>query len=314
MQYLENIIVGQTNAKNKLEVYKNSFSKSGRLPFLLIAGARGGGKTKLTREFHRTLNRPNGSTPPLIEVNAAAIKNTDQFFSTWYPMWRNNKAVLFIDEVHNLDAKLSELFLTILEKDPNPVRRIRVESREMGEQEFIFDFSEQSIVFATTDQQKLGGPLKDRLTQITLAEYDDEELYTIFKMNLRCAFDESLKDEIISVFRGHPRSCVELAETLDHYADGTSSFIFKKEWNDFRKIMGVHDYGFNEAELTIIKALGENRSCSLNQLAALTNFSRSVIQNDYEKHIMRKGMLDIDGKRRLTVKGNEFYVKTFIKR
>lgn len=312
--FLENSIIGQASAKNKLEIFANSYKRNGQLPFLLITGAKGEGKTKLTREFQKELKRPNSDeTPRLIEVNAASIKNTNEFFSSIYPKWREEKATLFIDEVHNLNAKLSELFLTVLEKDPNPVRRITVPaSSDMPEQEHLFDFREMSIIMATTDQQKLKDPLKDRLTMISLASYDDDELYAIFMKNVKSDIEHCLKDEIISLFRGNPRSCVSLAELVDHYAasKGKTS-ISEKDFQNFRQIMGVHDHGLNEAELKIIKVLG-NRPHSLNQLAGVTGYSKSVIQQDYEKYLMRLGFLDINVKRSLTGKGTEFFLKKFV--
>jgi Holliday junction resolvasome RuvABC ATP-dependent DNA helicase subunit len=135
-------IIGQYQAKAKLSVFSQAYSNSGRLPFLLFEGERGGGKTKLVREFRRSLKRPDGSTPPIIEINAASIKSMNIFAGQVYPVWRNEKAILFIDEVHELaetgaGRQILTYLLTILERDPNPIRRVTYNDREMGEMELF---------------------------------------------------------------------------------------------------------------------------------------------------------------------------------
>lgn len=306
--YLPNII-GQQEVKTRLSIYKGSFKVSGKLPFLLFTGARGDGKTKTIREFRKTLEDKNGDTPPILEVNGASIKNAENFFLQIYPVWKKNNAILFIDEVHNIPTELQELFLTILEKDPNPVRRITYTHREEGEVEYDFDFRKMGIVMATTDQQKLKNALLDRLTKISIQPYTKQNLFDIFELNCNVTASESIKSDIVRVFRGHPRACVELAEELDHFASAKgATYINKPLWEEFCLIMGIFEYGLNDAELRIVKILGERQKQSLNALSAATGFSRSVIQNEYEKALLSKGLIDIDGKRMLTSLGRDFYL------
>lgn len=308
-EYLSTII-GQTALKQRLEIYSGSFAKTGRLPFLLLKAARGSGKTKVVREFKKTLVRPNGGAVPLLEVNAATVKNCEQFFEQVYPVWKNNGAVLFFDEAHNLPVKLQEIFLTVLEKDPNPVREVTYNHREIGDVTYEFDFTKMSVVFATTDHQKMLAPLLDRFTEISLAPYSEDELFTIFKKNAKTMIGNDMKQDFISVFRGHPRACVELAEQLDHFAAARNiRSIDRKSFTEFCSVMGIHDLGLNDGEMMIIKILAQDGACSLNSLAAKTGFSRSAIQKDYEYGLLKKGLIDIDLKRRLTKKGHEFFLK-----
>lgn len=310
-EYLPNII-GQNSVKNRLRIYKQSYSKTGRLPFILFTASRGSGKTKFIREFRSTLKNQNGDTPPIMEVNAAAIKNADSFFDQIYPVWTNNNAVLFLDECHELPDKLCQIFLSILDKDPNPVRRVTYEHREMGPVDYDFDFRKIGIVMATTDAQKLPAPLLDRLTEISIGSYSEDDLFKIFQKNLNCNVSEHITRKIKSVFRGHPRACVELAEELDHYADAHSlTYINREHFDDFCNVMGIHPFGLNNAEMQIIKVLGERGSCSLNSISAATGYSKSVIQQKYEYSLLHKGLIDIDGKRMLSSKGRELYLSEF---
>lgn len=306
--YLPNII-GQAELKQRLDIYRRSFEQQNKLPFLIFTGGKGNGKTKLIREFRQTLRKNNGDTPPIMEVNGAAVKSAESFLQSYYPHWINNNAVLFIDEAHNIPSELQELFLTILEKDPNPVRRITYTHREEGEVDYEFDFRKISIVFATTDQQKLKKALLDRLTKISIQPYSTKNLFDIFQLNCKTRTSDEISGDIVKVFRGHPRACVELAEELDHFASAKGvTYINKPLWDEFCLIMGIYQYGLNDAELKIIKLLGERQKQSLNAIAASTGFSRSVIQNEYEAALLGKGLIDIDGKRMLTKLGRELYL------
>jgi Holliday junction resolvasome RuvABC ATP-dependent DNA helicase subunit len=148
MTYLDNII-GQQAAKTRLKIYSESYKTNGILPFLLVVSARGCGKTKLVREFRKNLVREDGSRPPMLEMNCATISNAGQFFSQIYHQWVDNEAVLFGDELHALPVGLQEVFLTILEKDRNPIRRVT-----FNDVDYTFDFTRISFIGATTDHQK----------------------------------------------------------------------------------------------------------------------------------------------------------------
>jgi Holliday junction DNA helicase RuvB len=308
MQYLQNII-GQENVKTRLGIYGKSYKKSGVLPFLLVISARGYGKTKLIREFRKTLEREDGSRPPILEVNASTIKSADQFLLQVFDTWKDNDACLFLDECHALPPKLAELFLTVLEKDANPVRRITFNHKD-GPFDYEFDFTKMSIVMATTNHEKLSKPLNDRLTKICLEGYSDDNLFQIFKNNCKTKIDPAIEKEIKMVFRGHPRNCVELADNLDHYAAAFGHTIINKEnWDEFTTIMGIHNFGLDEAELRILRLLGERGPCSLNAIAATTGYSRSVVQNEYEHALLGRGLMEINQQRCLTRKGREFYMQ-----
>ena len=304
-QYLDNI-VGQSSVKTRFAIYRDSYKRDGVLPFIIVTSSRGSGKSKLVREFRKTLVRQDGSKPPLIEVNCASIKSAEGFFNQLYHTWVDNSAVLFFDEVHMLPQRLQEIFLTVLEKDRNPIRRIT-----FGGEEYLFDFTQISFICATTDHQKIGGALDDRLTKISLAQYNKEELFEILKHNLEGVdICHKIQPLIKDIFRGHPRHCVEIAEDLQKYAAAKSiSKIEEHQWGEFCSIMGIHDHGFNEAEMAIIRVLGERGESSLEALAASTGFSRGAIRSRYEHALLSRGVMEIGAKRILTAKGRLFYHK-----
>ena len=159
---------------------------------------------------------------------------------------------------------------------------------------------------ATTDQQKLVEPLRDRLRDIAFEEYKNKELYDIFHDNLEWSADiaDSAKEDIVSSFRGNPRDAVVKAEDLKIYVAARNvKKVTKQIWEEFSDTMGVKKFGLTASEMSIVKALGERGAMTLNGLASVTGFQRGAIQKDYETMLIKKRLLKIDTKRELTKKG-----------
>lgn len=303
-------IIGQKSAVAKLQIYAKSYSRTNRLPSLLLTGARGNGKTKLVREFHKTLKDKNGDRPPLIEINGSSVKKVSDFYNQVVPKWKELGAILFLDEIHAIGDNVKENFLTLFEVDENPVRRIVVPDKEEGMIEYEIDFTKVSFICGTTDQQKLSEALLDRFTEVSLQDYSEDELMEILKMNCRIKLCSSIEDRVKHTLAGHPRDAVQKANDLDHFAKALGiSLIGQEEWIDFCEIMGVNPYGLTQAELRVLKTVGERVSASLNAISAATGFSRKVIQGTYEKSLMRKNLLEINQKRFLTPKGKALFDK-----
>jgi len=295
--------IGQTSVKRTLSVYIKSYKETGRLPFLNLTTQKGGGKTFFVRKFREALERPDGTRPPMLEVNGSTIRNARSFFDQVFPVWQEHKAFLFIDEGHNLPKDLQEVFLTALNVDKNPVRTVSFDGES-----YVFDFNQMSLCMATTNQEKLCEPLRDRLEDISFQEYDEEELFEVYQNNLECKvdLDQSIKQDIISVFRGNPRDAVKKAQSTKTYAAAANARkITQKVWGDLCSAMSINPNGLSHSEIQIVKALAQRGEMSLNGLASVTGFQRAAIQRDYEQLLVRKNIMKIDGKRSLTHKGKK---------
>ena len=144
-----------------------------------------------------------------------------------------------------------------------------------------------------------------------MEQYTKEELFTILKKNTDIDICRTIESKIKDIFRGHPRDCVKIAENLEKYAMAKNlDKIEESHWDEFCKIMGIHEHGFSNAEIQIIKALGEKGGeASLEALSASTGFTKGVIRQRYEHALLKRGMLEISSKRLLTRSGNLFYQK-----
>jgi Holliday junction resolvasome RuvABC ATP-dependent DNA helicase subunit len=296
--------IGQESVKRTLSVFIDSYKATNRLPFINLTTQKGGGKTFFARKFREALQRPDGTRPPMLEINGKTIKNARSFFEQVYPLWVEHSAFLFIDEGHNIPKDLQEIFLTALNVDKNPIRNVTTEDGS-----FTFDFSKLSLCMATTNQEKLCEPLRDRLRDISFEDYSSEELYNIFESNLeeKVSVDSTAKKEIISVFRGNPRDAVVKAQDVQTYAAATNLKVFTKTvWSQFCKAMGVNPMGLSNSEIQIVKTLRDRGAMTLNGLSSVTGYQKQAIQKDYEQILMRKNLLQIDVKRKLTGEGIAF--------
>ena len=306
-------VIGQKRLKGQLSIFAESFRQKGVAPFLFFEGPRGSGKTYLTREFCKELVDRQGRPRPMIEVPASEASNMASFLNIWYPKMRDDNAVLFFDEAHKLHNSVQNGLLIVCDKKKDPRRQYRFEDPEMGERTIDFDFRNYCMFFASTDKQKLLGPLKDRFTPLVIGEYSKDDLWEIFEMSLHdCEVSPNIRDDIAAIFRGHPRSCVELADNLDHYASARQvKYINGAQWDDFREIMGIHDYGLNEIELRIIRILGTFGPQALQDLAAKTELSKGVIQQEFEMHLKKQNLITVHQKRQLTGDGHKLFRKVF---
>ena len=298
-------VVGQESAKATPELYIDAYKETERLPFINLVSQKGAGKSFLVRKFREGLRRKDGSRPPILEVNSATIKSAKQFFEQVYNVWHGHGAFLFLDEVHSLPNDLQSIFLSVLD-----VRKESIRTIEFDGLHYEFDFKRMSFCSATTDSQKLLGPLQDRLRHINLEEYKDSELFEIFEKNLENKVEilPEAKNEIISTFRGNPRDVVVKAEDLKTFSAAKNvSKITKDLWDSFAKVMGVRPMGLSFSEIQVVKAIGRRGECSLTDISSITGFDRSLIQRSLESILVRKGLLTIDGRRKLSADGVRFY-------
>jgi Holliday junction resolvasome RuvABC ATP-dependent DNA helicase subunit len=296
--------IGQESVKRTLSLYIDAYKETNRLPFVNLTTQKGGGKSFFARKFREGLERKDGSRPPILEVNAQTIKNAESFFEQIYPVWVSNNAFLFLDEGHNIPKPLQQIFLSVFDVKKNPVRTVEYEGVP-----YEFDFDKISFCMATTDQQKLAEPLRDRLRDICFEEYESKDLYEIFQNNMEHWLDIDIpaKERIISLFRGNPRDAVVKANDLCLFASAKKlKKITLDICDSFCSVMGINPFGLNHSEMTILKALALRGKMSLTNIASVTGFERSAIQRDYEQMLVKKNLMKIDGKRELTADGIKF--------
>lgn len=296
-------LIGQSEIKDQLGFYSKAFQKTGTVPFILLNGAKGLGKTEFLKAFSKTITNSDGKPRPMLELNSSTIKNNQMFFEQIFmPIVQGNEVTLFFDECHALPNDLVMAFLSILNTERTPYKEFN-----WREYTFTFDFTKISMIFATTELDKLFPPLKDRLTVLDFKPYNQNELAAIIKGRLPdVEFEDGLVEEIATTTRGNARDAVKRAKQIELYCETNNSNLFlKDEWNDLRKVLGIKPLGLSNTEMQVLEILNTRGPSTLQTIAAVTGMSRTAIQKDAELYLLQRGLMKINGVRELTKAGSD---------
>jgi Holliday junction resolvasome RuvABC ATP-dependent DNA helicase subunit len=300
-------LIGQSEIKRQLTFYSEAYQKTGTVPFILLNGAKGLGKTEFLKAFSKSLTNTDGKPRPMLELNSSTIKNNQMFFEQIFlPLVQNNEITLFFDECHALPNDLVMAFLSILNTESTPYKEFN-----WREYSFVFDFTKISMIFATTELDKLFPPLKDRLTVLDFKPYTSEELAAIIADRLQdIRFEDGLLEEIASTTRGNARSAVKRSKEIATYCETKNSTLFSKnEWRDLCHILGIKPLGLSNTEIQVMQILKDRGPSTLQTIAAVTGMSRTAIQRDAELYLLQRGLMKINGNREITRLGSEIIQK-----
>ena len=295
-------LVGQEIVKKKLSFYIDAFNTTPQAPFLLMAGAKGLGKTEFAKGFAKNLYNQDGDKRSFVEINCSTIKNNEQFFEQIFlPLISDNEITILFDECHALPQDLTMAFLTIFNAESN--------SRKVFEWDgmsFVFNFKQQTFIFATTETDKIFPPLKDRFTIVDFEPYNQEELAQIVQLCLPDIIfsDQKCLLKIASTIRNNARSAVKRSKEIMLYCGKNGSNIFtSKDFDILCDQIGILPYGLTYTEKQILQALNHCGSATLTGLAAKIGLSKSALQRDHELYLLNKNLMEIDGKRKITSRG-----------
>jgi Holliday junction resolvasome RuvABC ATP-dependent DNA helicase subunit len=296
-------LVGQDAVKRKLTFYLNAFHKTSQAPFLLMAGAKGLGKTEFAKNFAKNLHNQDGEKRAFLELNCSTIKNNEQFFEQIFlPLICDNEITILFDECHELPQDLTMAFLSIFNTESNSRKNF-----EWNGMNFEFNFMKQTFIFATTETDKIFPPLKDRLTIVDFEPYSKKELAEIVKL---CAPDIFITDECIqevaTTIRSNARSAVKRAKEINLYCGANDSNTF--DVDDFKELsdtIGILPFGLTNTEKQVLEILNECGSVSLTSLSAKLGLSPTAVRRDHELYLLNKNLIEIDGKRKITFNGRK---------
>jgi DNA phosphorothioation-dependent restriction protein DptH len=160
-----------------------------------LFGPKSTGKTELARRIARALDIPALmlSETGLGNIDQLAERMQEKAKESGRPMMIGDKEgglpvlrcppmLLFIDEVHQLPARVQDMLLPMLEASDRTLRGSRV----------IIDASDVSFVIATTDDGKLREAFRSRVRQVHLQPYNVQEVAQM----LRSRLDGSALDDV----------------------------------------------------------------------------------------------------------------------
>lgn len=300
-------LVGQEDACEKLTYILDSQKKRGAvIPHLLFRGGKGDGKTRMASAMGRWIedgDDPSKEHKDFFVINAASVNNVGTLVSDVLLPTQGMYCTFFFDEIHALNPRVVPALLTILE----PNKRNRT-SFVHEKQQLNFDFKKQTFMFATTEDHKVFHALKDRMHIVDVQPYTREELGEIVLAVLdgRVKIQDGLLEEISIYIRQNARKADEMAKFI--MSAGAKKFG-KPEWEKLKKAMKFLPLGLEKDELRILETLKKEGDMSLGMLASSLGRPVQAVRRDLEDYLKRRGLMTIDGKRRITDKGLNYLRK-----
>lgn len=279
--------VGQRRVVDDLLVALQAAQGRGEaLDHVLFSGPPGLGKTSLSRILAAEMgSRLHATSGPALEKPKDLIGILSQL---------QKRDVLFIDEIHRVPTTVEEYLYTAMEDfqvevpiDSGPHARL-----------VSWQLEPFTLVGATTREGLLSAPFRARFGLFErLDPYPVEDLVSILRRAaglLAVELDEESARLLAERARGTPRIAARFLRRARDRAQvsGAPTITADLTRTTFEQL-GVDEAGLEEMDRRILRVLAESGGgpLALKTIAAVVDENEDTIENAYEPHLLRKGLV-----------------------
>lgn len=298
--YFPNFI-GQEKLKNKLSFLIDAHKKTRIFDSAMLVSKRGDGKSQIAKLIGNNLLGANSKPKKFLEINSASVKTVTSFVDNIVvPHIRGNQEVtIFLDEFGKIHSEVEDWLLSVL--CPNEENKTFAYHDGVR---YDFDFKYCSFLMATTDAHAISLPMKSRLRRLEFEPYTNIDLMKILhRYSPNISYRDLIERKIVNILRDSPRATVMLSKDIIQFTKNANIDYFgENEWEEFKQVFGILPLGLTSSELQLLRFLREG-NCTLTTLAAKFSLDTSELRKEIELFPLSKGLIQIDGKRKITTKG-----------